>query len=128
MILMHFVQVQNYLKTNLNNKKIINPTYTPSVTFSNLYKRQKKRLYQWQKLSLVGLKNSIPLNSPFFSNGKHLPGINNGSCQSQADLYYCYKIRAISAYNKLVASFKLQQHKYHHNKDVLRSNRGRKMK
>lgn len=42
MILMHFVQVQNYLKTNLNNKKIINPTYTPSVTFSNLYKRQKK--------------------------------------------------------------------------------------
>lgn len=34
-------------KTNLNNKKIVNPTYTPSVTFSNLYERQKKkRLYQ----------------------------------------------------------------------------------
>lgn len=30
-------------KTNLNNKKIVNPTYTPSVTFSNLYERQKKK-------------------------------------------------------------------------------------
>lgn len=45
MITMHFVQVQNCLKTNLNNKKTKNPTYTPSVIFSNLYKRQK-RLYQ----------------------------------------------------------------------------------
>lgn len=39
-------------KTNLNNKKIVNPTYTPSVTFSNLYERQKKKDYINDKSSL----------------------------------------------------------------------------